>query len=140
MGFSRKENLTEHLRRVHRGVPSAEDIETPASPAAATAETGRKRHCPQDESVIPEKSGSRNTSSINQKRTKRRRRFIEVEDVTDDDDDEGSLVSGSATDVPEKGRLSLLQKQVSRLKRDMKDKEDRLRILEEKVKKLSADA
>ena len=142
-GFSRRENLTEHLRRVHKGFPNSDEAAKSESPVVASrvvlpAGSGKKRQrLQQDEDLVLEASASQTTSNSDKQKKKRRRRFVEVEDEDEEEEDE-SFPVGSATEAAAagKGRPSL-QKQISRLKKDMKDKEERITKLEDKVEKLS---
>ena len=169
-GFSRKENLTEHLRRVHKGVAAAgsEGHDRSASPktSAPTVEIGKKRQRTVGDittvSISASGSGSQGTSSVSsnkqqvqhqQQRKKRRRRFVEIEEDDDDEEEEEDDAEGdddehadlypitstatAATEntkvvVPGKGTPSL-QKQISRLWREMKGKEERIKRLEDRV-------
>ena len=60
VGFSRKENLAEHLRRVHRDAGAdqtqKEDLESALDPTSGTPRTGRKRRraVPDDDSDAEE--------------------------------------------------------------------------------------
>ena len=169
-GFSRKENLTEHLRRVHKGIAAAgsEGNDGNASPKASApaVEVGQKRQRTEGDittvSVSTSGSGSQGTSVVSnsrhqhqQQRKKRRRRFVEIEEDDDDDDDEDDAegdddehanlypITSTATAatenprvmVPEKGMPSL-RKQISKLWREMRGKEERIKRLEDRVGRL----
>lgn len=142
-GFSRRENLIEHLRRVHKGFPGSDEAVKSQSPAvaggAAELGSGKKRQrTQQDEGLAQEASSSQTTSSNKQKKKKKRRRRFVEDDEEEEEEEEESVAAGSATEAAAvgKGRPSL-QKQISRLKQDMKDKEERITKLEKKVEKLS---
>lgn len=106
VGFSRKENLYEHLRRVHRGVGNERDPQQ----AAATA--------PVSSSPF-QRLGSDNGS-------RKRRRANDDED--DDDDDE----------IEEANESRDLRKQVKRLRKELQEKDERLRKLEQAVGSLTS--
>ena len=95
-GFSRKENLAEHLRRVHRD--GAANIV-------------------QQEPEQPTSQQSMSTST-----RKRRRRGV--------DDDNGD-------DYEDSQSPQTLKQEVKKLKRELREKDDRLRRLEEQVEMLT---
>ena len=110
-GFSRKENLQEHLRRVHR---HTEDMEVAKkTPEEATrlvsSEQRKRRRC-----IADEDEGEEEEESTLPKLRKRRR---EVEESDDDAGENG----GSNED---------LSAQVKRLRRELQEKDERLKKLE----------
>ena len=102
-GFSRKENLFEHLRRVHRGFES--EKETPPSGTTTGAPS----------STFEQVGGGA--------QVRKRRRG----DDSFVDDDEVDNVTGSRD----------LQLQVKRLRRELRQKDQRLKDLEHKVERLA---
>lgn len=104
VGFSRKENLYEHLRRVHRGVGNERDPQQAAANAPVSASTLQR---------LGSDNGSR----------KRRR----ANDDEDDDEDEIEAVNESRD----------LRKQVKRLRKELQEKDERLRKLEQAVDRLT---
>lgn len=104
-GFSRKENLYEHLRRVHRGV-------------------GNERDPPQAASIAPVSSSPQQPGSETGSRKRRRANH----DDDDDDDDETDAVNESRD----------LRKQVRRLRRELQERDERLKNLEQAVERLSS--
>lgn len=104
-GFSRKENLSEHLRRVHRGVGNERDP-SPAAPTALTSSSPLERSVPE--------TGSR-----------KRRRANDDDD--DDEDDEMDAVNEPKD----------LRKQVRRLRKELQEKDERLKKLEQAVESLT---
>ena len=109
-GFSRKENLIEHLRRVHRGVGD-ESIDAPAS----TGQSGKKRRrAAADEDK--EEGGDRPEDV-------KRRKLTEEDETT------------KATSTKED--TSSLQAKVTQLELELQQKDERLRKLEETVARLA---
>ncbi|KAL9101576.1 MAG: hypothetical protein Q9163_003176 [Psora crenata] len=108
IGFSRKENLQEHLRRVHRQV----DTEGKERPGAA----------PTDQQQEP--SGAQERAGTG----KRRRRAIE-DDVSDDDRDDDNDDEGESWQD--------LKQQVKKLRRALRDRDERLSSLEERFEELT---
>lgn len=94
VGFSRKENLNEHLRRCHQ--PHNRDTDTPKN----------------------------NTEEVSSKARKRRR-------VSDDDDDSGGGEGGEKDDHEE------MQREVKRLRKELAEKEDRIKNLEKWMENLT---
>lgn len=116
-GFSRRENLQEHLRRVHRQVGDTEVSKqvTTEAPSPATTEPRRRRRDVGDEdneeaeSVLPE--------------PRKRRR-------NDDDDNK----EDTSEDSQSRDDLSA---QVKRLRKELREKDERLRKLEHTVELLT---
>ncbi|MCJ1462661.1 hypothetical protein MMC07_001264 [Pseudocyphellaria aurata] len=104
-GFSRKENLSEHLRRVHRGVGDERDTVVTA-PTALASSTPTGRSVPVIDS--------------------RKRRRANDDDDNDDDDDM------DAVNEPRD-----LRKQVRRLRKELQEKDERLKKLEQAVGRLT---
>ncbi|KAL8893949.1 MAG: hypothetical protein Q9192_004765 [Flavoplaca navasiana] len=106
-GFSRKENLQEHLRRVHR---HTEDME------------------------VAKKTPEETTRLVSSEQRKRRRR------IADEDEDEGEDEAESTLPKPRKRRREVeesdddagedLSAQVKRLRRELQEKDERLKKLE----------
>lgn len=101
VGFSRKENLAEHLRRVHRTTNAGQNLKTEASQGA------------QDELLGASGTG------------KKRRRAVVV--VRDDDDVEGDDGDDDEED---------LEREVKKLKKELREKDERLDKLEKQVQVL----
>ncbi len=116
-GFSRKENLQEHLRRVHRQVGDAEVHKqmTTEAPSPAFIEPPRRRRRFDDEDddeaeiVLPE--------------PRKRRRNDKDDNMDDTSDDSQSKQDLSA--------------QVKRLRKELREKDERLRKLEHTVELLT---
>ncbi|KAL8733675.1 MAG: hypothetical protein Q9181_003491 [Wetmoreana brouardii] len=116
-GFSRKENLQEHLRRVHRQAEPAE-AEPQTTDDATTQATGtlkRRRRRVDDE----DDDGA---AFVLREPRKRRR------NKQDDEDDES---------VDDRSRIEDLSGQVKRLRKELQEMEERLRRLEQTVKLLT---
>lgn len=115
-GFSRKENLQEHLRRVHRQVGDAEaDLQaTRDTTAEAPGPPKRRRRRVDDEEDEAE--------PVLREPRKRRRN-----DEDDDNDDAGG----------DQNRKEDLMAQVKRLRRELQEKDERLRKLEQTVELLT---
>ncbi|KAL8717476.1 MAG: hypothetical protein Q9225_005283 [Loekoesia sp. 1 TL-2023] len=117
-GFSRRENLQEHLRRVHRQVGDAE-ADKQATAEATSPVLGqprrRRRRVDDDEDdketepVLPE--------------PRKRRRYDK-----DDDNDDTS---------PDQSQREGLSAEVKRLRKELQEKDERLRKLEQTVELLS---
>ena len=105
-GFSRKENLNEHLRRVHRGV-GIDASDALGEPAAPTSATGPELPRPQNPETLEPVQG-------------RRKRTREV-----DADEEGE-------EMREEGVEALLK----RLRKELEDKDARIHMLEMVVQNL----
>ena len=109
-GFSRRENLTEHLRRVHRGVGD-DGIEAPHVPGQRER---KRRRAPtvdekEEDEDVPEES-------------KRRKRV----------EDDSAGTEKLSTEEPKD-----LQAQVKQLELELQQKDERLRKLEETVARLA---
>ena len=119
VGFSRKENLQEHLRRVHRDVDS---------------EAKKKRSFEKNSSSDAEIGGGTplfSSSQTQQTSTRKRRRRAIEDEATDADnldiadlDDEQTTSQG-------------LRQQVKKLRRELRDRDERLRKLEERFEELA---
>lgn len=117
-GFSRRENLQEHLRRVHRqvGDPEVPKQVTTEAPSPATTEPRRRRRRDDDEdneeaeSVLPEPRKRRRNDDV----------VVNKEDTSED--------SQSRDD---------LSAQVKRLRKELREKDERLRKLEHTVELLT---
>ncbi|KAL8697124.1 MAG: hypothetical protein Q9201_007301 [Fulgogasparrea decipioides] len=115
-GFSRKENLQEHLRRVHRQAEPAEaesqTTNDAIAPATGTLKRRRRRVDEEDDGAV----------SVLREPRKRRR------NEQDDEDDES---------VDDRSRIEDLSAQVQRLRKELREKEERLRRLEQTVELLT---
>ena len=96
-GFSRRENLNEHIRRVHRGV-GIEGMSAPAAPAAPSTTNVDVESTPAAQRR-PSQAGLQ-TSTTQQPARKRQRIEVEEEDddEDDDDDDEGFARTNPTTE------------------------------------------
>ena len=110
-GFSRRENLIEHLRRVHRGVG---DVNTETVPASGRRTRKRRRAPTEEEQEEPEESPQE---------VKRRK-------ATEDDDD-------AAKATPSEPEPKDLRAKVKQLELELQQKDERLRKLEETVARLA---
>lgn len=106
-GFTRKENLVEHLRRVHRG-----DVDEPAVPS---------------HSLGPMITGVFSSTSPNAQ-VSRKRKKVALDGVEADSND-----NGDAGDEPGDD----LNLEVKRLRRELQLKDERVRHLESVIEKLS---
>lgn len=106
-GFSRKENLSEHLRRVHRGVGNERD----PPHAAATAPVPSSPYQP-----------------LNPQAGLRKRRRANNDDNDDDDANDEVDTANESKD---------LREQVKKLRRELREKDERLKKLEQAVERLS---
>ena len=116
-GFSRKENLLEHLRRVHRTVGAAEteqDLKRESSPPASREHRKRRRRFNDDEED--------EIQSVSHEPKKRRRHRVEDDESGEDEDE--SLDHD-------------LEAQVKRLRKEIQEKDERLKRLEQTVEKLT---
>lgn len=119
-GFSRKENLQEHLRRVHRQVGEAEvEKHEPAEAASpATAEPRRRRRRYNDDDDENDEA----PAQVLRGPRKRRR---------SDDDESKEHISESQSSGED------LSVQVKRLRKELRDTDERLRKLERTVELLT---
>ncbi|MCJ1398109.1 hypothetical protein MMC11_001306 [Xylographa trunciseda] len=117
-GFSRKENLNEHLRRVHRGVGiDASDVV--AEPLGLYAGLHQQRgplSGPQIQSLAPAAAAAK--SGLPAPQTQRKRRRAEAEDEAEGRDDEA------------------LEAKVRRLEKELLEKDARLKAMEALVERL----
>lgn len=114
-GFSRRENLQEHLRRVHRQVGDAEvekQVTIEVASPATTEPRRRRRRVDDDDEVEP----------ILPKPRKRRRN-------EDDEHKENTSEDSSSRED--------LSAQLKRLRRELREKDERLRKLEQTVELLT---
>ena len=116
-GFSRRENLIEHLRRVHRGVGDVDTVSTLES----GRRTRKRRRAPIDEE---EKEGPGDSPE------EVKRRKTTTEDGGDDDD------AAKAT-TPSEPEPKDLRAKVKQLELELQQKDERLRKLEETVARLA---
>jgi len=110
-GFSRKENLQEHMRRCHKE-PNSEGQPSPVTPSVDLGEL----------------AGSR----------KRRRRDVDDDDDEDDDDggsDQDQDHNEDEGDAPHSP--GVWKREVKKLRRELREKDDRLRRLEEQMDALA---
>lgn len=107
-GFTRKENLVEHLRRVHRG-----DADEPAVPSHPL------------NSVIP---GVFSSTSPNAQ-VSRKRKKVALDGVEADSNDKGDAGDEQSGDDP--------NLELKRLRRELQLKDERVRYLESVIEKLS---
>lgn len=107
-GFTRKENLVEHLRRVHRG-----DVDEPAVPSHPVS------------SVIPEVFS---TTSQNAAQVSRKRKKVALDGVEADSNDKGDAGDEPGDDP---------NPELKRLRRELQLKDERVRYLESVIEKLS---
>lgn len=122
-GFSRKENLQEHLRRVHRNTgETTTDKQTTQEPTAAVSGEPRRRR-----RRIADEDNDGEAPPLPEPR--KRRRKLEVEEDGGDADDNDII-----EDREPKEDLSV---QVKRLRKELKEKDERLRRLEQTVELLT---
>lgn len=107
-GFTRKENLVEHLRRVHRG-----DVDEPAVPSHPVS------------SVIP---GVFSSTSPNAAQFSRKRKKVALDGVEADSNDKGDAGDETGDD---------LNPELKRLRKELQLKDERVRYLESVIEKLS---
>ena len=114
-GFSRRENLQEHLRRVHRQIGDAEADKQVAAEAVSPvlAESRRRRRRVDDD----EEDGE--TEPVLRELRKRRRNESDNEDQSEDQNQRRGLSA-----------------EVKRLRKELQEKDERLRKLEEAVQLL----
>jgi len=120
-GFSRRENLVEHLRRVHRGVEEVggDQVATPTP----TAGQGRKRRRePSDEGAEEEVHQPPETG--------KRRKLIKGAD-------ESNAKDPPADTTDDVGEPEDLRVQIKSLQHELQQKDERLRKLEETVARLA---
>ncbi|KAL8638274.1 MAG: hypothetical protein Q9228_004563 [Teloschistes exilis] len=115
-GFSRKENLQEHLRRVHRQVTEGEADLQAINSANIQATTGPKRRMGRLDDEDDQLA-----EPVSHEPRKRKRQDEDEED--DDADDEY--------------RKEDLSAQVKRLRKELREKDERLRKLEQTVELLT---
>jgi hypothetical protein len=108
-GFTRKENLAEHIRRVHRRVSASSD----------TGLLGLKREDDRDEAESPEDLREEEPQGDDNALGKRKR----ISNA-------GELVSGGDIEDRDEGDL---RAEVKRLRREAEEKDERLRQLEAAV-------
>ncbi|MCJ1432764.1 hypothetical protein MMC27_002121 [Xylographa pallens] len=114
-GFSRKENLNEHLRRVHRGVGiDASDVVAEPLGLYAGLHQQRGPSVPQVQSLVPPQNPVPATQTQTQR--KRRRGEVEGEEVAREDE--------------------TLEAKVRRLEKELLEKDARLKALEALVQRL----
>ncbi|MCJ1389849.1 hypothetical protein MMC18_002706 [Xylographa bjoerkii] len=112
-GFSRKENLNEHLRRVHRGVGiDASDVVAEPLGLYAGLNQQRRPSVSQVQSLGPPQNSAPATQ------TQRKRRRAEAEDEGEEREDE------------------TLERKVRRLEKELLEKDTRLKALEALVQRL----
>lgn len=119
-GFSRRENLLEHLRRRHRGV-EVEGGEPVATPASVSGQ-GRKRR--RDPPIQRAEEEDQTESEV----SKRRRPTAETN---------GPLVEDPADPEKTAGESEDLRAQIKSLQYELQQKDERLRKLEETVARLA---
>ncbi|KAL8709572.1 MAG: hypothetical protein Q9220_005664 [cf. Caloplaca sp. 1 TL-2023] len=123
-GFSRKENLQEHIRRVHRQIEDVK-VEKRVVDKAVTqsmVQPRRRRRRIMDDDEEDDEDDEAETESVRPEPRKRRRR----------DDDE------SNDDLSEyQSQKENLTAQVKRLRKELQEKDERLRRLEQTVELLT---
>lgn len=105
-GFTRKENLAEHLRRVHRG-----DVDEAAVPS---------------HTIVPTIAGVFSSTSPHAQ-VSRKRKKLALDGVEADSNDNGDLGDETGED---------LDPEVKRLRRELQRKDERVRQLESVIEKL----
>lgn len=120
-GFSRRENLVEHLRRVHRGVEE-EGGDRVATPTPAGGQRRKRRREPSDEGAQEEVHQSPETG--------KRRKPIGGAGASNAEDPTADTID----DVVESGDL---RAQIKSLQLELQQKDERLRKLEETVARLA---